>query len=807
MKIASDDMLLRVLHNLLITFGCRYRSTVLALVGALASSVVVPAIGSGHPVTDLAINHFVRLNVTVGRVKVRYVVTMSEIATFVELRAAGIRNIDSPTIVELDAYATRAASTLSAGLVLRRNGTRVGLRHVNRSVSMSPGGRGFKQLRLEFDFEGDSELTDGSIARFRFEDWNHAGQQGWRELVVVPETGVTVFGSSAFGSPATDALEAYPAESIRQHLDERVAEFSVVRGKAPLGVALLRTRDGRTIGETSHGFAAPAAGQAAAVVTAAIILLIPLYRRLALRRRTTLAPTISRAWPVCAAAGLAACAMYAAPWQAGSGNACRVRISLVDATTGQPVAGVIRVIAADGQVVPLEGMLPRGQGLGDGSPINQWYVLTQEQTVQLPQQKLRLEAFAGLKSELEKVDLDLAGRAEVSVKMPVRFFSEVAQKTWYGGNTHLHLRNLTAQQADRYLTDVPAADDLDVLFISYLERPAEDRTYTTNRYPIGDFARAWRTGAVLNNGEEHRHNFDGYGEGFGHVLLLNIKKLIGPVSIGPGITGSGNDGMPLRPGIDEAHRQGGTAIWAHNGWGFEDVPNLTTARLDALNIFDGGAHGTYEDSFYHYLNAGLRVPFSTGTDWFIYDLARVYVNVRGNLTIQSWLDALKAGRSFITNGPLFEFSVGSTEIGGTLALDAPGEVRVRGRVTGRQNFGNLQLVRNGRVIDETAAASSGAHFEARLDRTLDIVEPCWLALRVSSTIRSEYGGELFGHTSPVYVTVGGANVRIQQDVEWLIRDMEQAMETITARGSFAMPSDRERVLAVYREGIAALRRP
>jgi hypothetical protein len=388
--------------------------------------------------------------------------------------------------------------------------------------------------------------------------------------------------------------------------------------------------------------------------------------------------------------------------------------------------------------------------------------------------------------------------------VPVRVFSDVARSNWYAGNTHLHLRNITEQQAQQYLTEVPAADDLDVLFISYLERAAEDRTYTTNRYSVGDFARTWQTTALLNNGQEHRHNFEAYGEGFGHALLVNINKLIVPVSIGPGINGRGDDGTPLQPGIDEARRQGGTAIWAHNGWGFEDVPNFVAARLDALNIFDGGSHGTYEDSFYHFLNAGLRVPFSSGTDWFIDDLNRVYANVRGNLTIRSWLDALKAGRSFITNGPLFEFSVGNTPIGGTLALDAAGTVRVSGRATGRQNFGRLELVRNGRVIDAANAASAGGHFEARLDRMLDIEEPSWLALRVSSTTRSEYGRELFGHTSPVYVTIGGSNVRIQQDVDWLIRDMEQAIETIRARGSFATPANRDRVLAVYREGIAKL---
>ncbi len=125
--------------------------------------------------------------------------------------------------------------------------------------------------------------------------------------------------------------------------------------------------------------------------------------------------------------------MYAAPWQAGSGNASRVRISLVDATTGTPVAGVIRVIASDGQVLPLEGALPRGQGLGNVSPINDWYVLAREHTIQLPQQKLKFEAIAGLKSALATLDLDLAGRAEASVKVPVRFFSDVAQKDWYAG--------------------------------------------------------------------------------------------------------------------------------------------------------------------------------------------------------------------------------------------------------------------------------------------------------------------------------------------------------------------------------------
>ena len=50
-------------------------------------------------------------------------------------------------------------------------------------------------------------------------------------------------------------------------------------------------------------------------------------------------------------------------------------------------------------------------------------------------------------------------------------------------------------------------------------------------------------------------------------------------------------------------------------------------NVDALNVFDGARIGTYEDGYYRYLNIGIRLPISTGTDWFLYDLARVYAKV------------------------------------------------------------------------------------------------------------------------------------------------------------------------------------
>jgi len=77
--------------------------------------------------------------------------------------------------------------------------------------------------------------------------------------------------------------------------------------------------------------------------------------------------------------------------------------------------------------------------------------------------------------------------------------------------------------------------------------------------------------AEFDNGQEHRHNFEAYKEGYGHVMLLDISRLIRPVSIGPGIMKTGTDGLPLNRGIRNARRDGATVLWCHNKFGVEAV--------------------------------------------------------------------------------------------------------------------------------------------------------------------------------------------------------------------------------------------
>ena len=495
----------------------------------------------------------------------------------------------------------------------------------------------------------------------------------------------------------------------------------------------------------------------------------------------------------------------------------RCDVSIVLEEEGREVPGLIRFEDAGGGAVAPGGLLSRGLGLEEKHAANRWFVLPGPSRARLPREKLVAVAFHGLETDLSRVEVDLSGREQAALRIPLRRFARERERGWTGANTHLHLKDIPREEADRYLRDVPRADGLDALFVSYLERADADRGYISNRYTESDLAAlSAQAGVLFGNGEEHRHNFTGFGEGFGHVMFLNIHRLIHPVSIGPGIMKKGSDGLPLQKGIDEARRDGATVLWCHNTFGLEDIPNWVTGRPHAQNIFDGepGTHGNYKDTFYRYLNAGLRVPFSTGTDWFIYDFSRVYAAVKEPRAPRDWLGVLEAGRTYITNGPLLELDVAGEAPGGTLRLDRGRLVSIKFRAIGRTDFGRAELVMNGKVFATAHSVAEGGHFGANAEVGTELSEPCWIALRTpppptkeepnEKHPMTELGGPLFSHTSAVQVEVAGKRVFDAEAVRGLLEEVRRSRATVEKAAVFADDHERGHVLEVYAVAIRVL---
>jgi hypothetical protein len=260
----------------------------------------------------------------------------------------------------------------------------------------------------------------------------------------------------------------------------------------------------------------------------------------------------------------------------------------------------------------------------------------------------------------------------------------------------------------------------------------------------------------------------------------------------------------LRIGIDNARKQGGAVIWCHNSLGFEDVPSAVSGRLHAVNVFDGSRNGKYEDTYYRYLNIGLRMPLSTGTDWFMYDFSRVYAEVRDKLTVVSWLEAVKAGRCQVTNGPLLTLQVDDRTIGDVIDLKEPKTLKIQASAVGRHPSQKLQLVRNGQVV-KTQTASVKDPGRIQLAHELRIDEPAWFAVRIDSDAKNEFEKTLYAHSSPVYVTYKGKGVFDVDSALALLKQVEEGKGAIRTHGHFSSPEASKKLLALYDDAAQNLR--
>src|SRR5207249_561661 len=92
--------------------------------------------------------------------------------------------------------------------------------------------------------------------------------------------------------------------------------------------------------------------------------------------------------------------------------------------------------------------------------------------------------------------------------------------------------------------------------------------------------------------------------------------------------------------------------------------------------------GVYQ-TWYDTLNLGFRLTPIAGTDHPCGMTAQVppgrerfYTRVEGPLTYDSWLEGIRRGRTFVTNGPLLEFSVNGKAPGEEVLLKEAGRVLV-----------------------------------------------------------------------------------------------------------------------------------
>lgn len=296
----------------------------------------------------------------------------------------------------------------------------------------------------------------------------------------------------------------------------------------------------------------------------------------------------------------------------------------------------------------------------------------------------------------------------------------------------------------------------------------------------------------------------------GRLALLNCHRPVFPLTAAQ----QGFEDWTLGDWCGQCHRKRGLVTWSEPAFWSDDwlestapegLAQLLTGHIDAVELA-GPIHLLKGDpwaNWYALLNAGFRIPLAgasgkTSNRAFV-GQSRTYAHCEGEpWSYSAWIEAVRAGKTCVSEGPFIDFEVEGKIPGSTLGAVPPDPpVRIQAAVGPQATTGALEVVANGTVqVQQVATAGASISVAAELDaRGLR-----WLAARYR---RSD--GAFVAHTSPIYVlndnlAPDAANGRLKSLRELLLRGASWAATT----AAFRVERNRESLVSAFREAASAI---
>jgi hypothetical protein len=508
-----------------------------------------------------------------------------------------------------------------------------------------------------------------------------------------------------------------------------------------------------------------------------------------------------------------------------------MRIVVIDEATGQPVACRIHVQSADGVPYPpyghheqVNGYLYRLVGVDVGGDVRlgrlTYAYINGTCEGWVPNDAV-IDIARGFEYEpvRERIHL-LPGQREIVLRL--RRWTDMNARGWYSGDTHVHFQSMQQSLLEA------RAEDLDIVNLLALQL---GHAFTNTADLTGGPILSEDGGAVVFVSSENRSR--------DHICVLGARRPVLPWSTGGPNVGElgGTLDESFAAWADAAHAAGGIVVLAHYSTyaQHEALSLVVTGRADALELYNQGPAG--QEEWYALLGAGFRLPVVGGTDKMNNEvpvgLYRTYALIDGAFSYDAWLAAIRAGRTFMTSGPILILRVEDAQPGDTIRTSRGGSLRVRASVESIFPVNALQIVIGGRVVAE-ANAPSGSRL-LTIDERITIEADTWLAARcggpgyATNALRHhvepppfaekpiDFSKAIIAHTSPIYITTGEDwQPHDAEMYRYLITAMEGGIEhirrraTLASRGSTRYAHEGDDHLAYllhpYEEAIAILTR-
>jgi Tol biopolymer transport system component len=432
--------------------------------------------------------------------------------------------------------------------------------------------------------------------------------------------------------------------------------------------------------------------------------------------------------------------------------------------------------------------------------------------VTIPAGKLHVGVMRGFENRFEELSVEVVGgkTSEISVSpQPIEWKSPDTR--WVSGDAHVHMNYAgTYRNTPPHLIEQAAAENLSIIenLVVNKEQRFPDIAYFSPQLDPDS-----NEDHLLQHAQEFHTSY------WGHLGLLNLTRNL----ILPGYAGYPNtEAASLFPAnanvADLAHEQGALVGYVHpldsvpdpakDAVTYELPADVALGKVDYIEVVGFSDHKSTAAVWYKLLNCGFRLPTASGTDFMgnyaslrgPIGLNRVYAEVPpGPLKLEPWLESIKAGRTFATNGPLLRFELGGKSPGGDVRLDKKQDVVFRAALGSIVPVDHLQIVCNGKVARELDLKAD--HTTAYVEGKLPFESSGWCVLRAFSD-KAEYPIlDLYPYatTSPVYVTIAGAPLRNPQDAAYFVAWMERLISAVQSSTSWNTEAEKQAVLAIFEE--------
>ena len=195
------------------------------------------------------------------------------------------------------------------------------------------------------------------------------------------------------------------------------------------------------------------------------------------------------------------------------------------------------------------------------------------------------------------------------------------------------------------------------------------------------------------------------------------------------------------------------------------------------------------------LGAGIPLAATAGTDVFLsfrnaitfsnpMGFGRVYAKVEGELSVHSFQQAIRDGRTTVTNGPWLDLHLEangrSGEIGDRIDLTAPQRLTVIVSVSG-VGADTVEIRTGAGVAASFDVPAEGGRFQAQVE----IVEPTFVVAVATGPMSPDIlGWYAYAHTSPIYVDVLGVRVARAEDALWCLDWLDEFESLVRRAGRF-----------------------